>query len=148
MLDLLGFEIPDYVIALIEAMLIGFLIVLISLYVYVGFAVRAIARKTGTLRPWLAFVPIANVYLMAKIADLSGWYTTSLLLALIPFIGPVITTATFVYIWWKIAEKLRKPGWWGVLILLPIVNLIIMGRMAWGKGEMAKTEKNQSSQNS
>jgi hypothetical protein len=130
---LLGFDIPDYVVMLIETMLVAFIAIFLALYVYAGFAVMAIAKKTNTPRPWLAFVPIANVYLMAKIGDLSGWYTASLALALIPFIGGFITTATFAYIWWKIAEKLHKPGWWGMLILIPVVNMIMIGVMAWGK---------------
>ena len=131
MLDLLGFEVSDTVIALIEGMLIAFVILFLALYIYLGFAVMAIAKKTNTPKPWLAFVPVANVYLMAKAADLSGWYTTSLLLALIPFIGYFITVATLAYIWWKIAVRIGRPGWWGILMIIPVLNLVLVGIMAW-----------------
>jgi len=133
MVDLLGFEISDAIIQLIEAMLIAFLVTFMILYIYVGAAVMAIAKRTQTPQAWLAFIPIANVYLMAKTADLSGWYTTSLALAAIPFIGPYITTATLVFIWWRIAERLGRPGYWSVLMLIPMVNMVLLGIMAWGK---------------
>jgi len=147
MLDLLGFEIPSYIITLIETALVAFAIIFLAIYIYVGFAVMAIAKKTNTPREWLAFVPIANAYLMARMADLSGWYTTSLLLAFIPTIGGMITTATFAYIWWRISEKLGKPGWWGILIMVPIINLVIIGIMAWKKEiTAALPETNQQTQ--
>lgn len=135
MIDLLGFGIPDYVVAFIEVFIVAFIAILLALHIYVGFVLMAIAKKTNTPRPWLGFVPIANVYLMAKTADLSGWYTTSLALAIIPYVGGIITTATFVYIWFNIAKKLDRPGLWGILILVPVVNMIIIGIMAWGKQE-------------
>jgi len=25
----------------------------------------------------------------------------------------------------------RKPGWWGILIIIPVVNLIVPGYLAW-----------------
>lgn len=132
-MDVLGYEIPAYIIEIAAAMLVAFLIIALILYLYMSWATMVIARKTNTPGPKLAFVPVANVYLMAKMADLSGWYTTSLLLAFIPFIGGFITLATFAYIWWRIAKKLGRPGYWGILMLVPVVNLFILGNMAWGK---------------
>ncbi len=36
------------------------------------------------------------------------------------------------YWWWKIAEVRNRPGWWGILIIfVPIVNLVLMGMLAW-----------------
>ena len=28
--------------------------------------------------------------------------------------------------WWKMFEKAGKPGWWIILCLIPIVNIIVM----------------------
>jgi hypothetical protein len=38
-----------------------------------------------------------------------------------------------IYFWWKIAEAVKRPGWWGILLIIPIVNLVVIGLMAWGK---------------
>jgi hypothetical protein len=34
---------------------------------------------------------------------------------------------------WKIFEALKKPGWWAILLIVPIVNYVIMGIVAWSK---------------
>ena len=54
----------------------------------------------------------------------------------IPFIGPLFSIAlcVFIIIWfWKIFEKIGKPGWWAILLLIPIVNLVMLGITAWSK---------------
>jgi len=38
-----------------------------------------------------------------------------------------------IWLWWKIAEARHYPGWYGILMIIPIVNFIIMGILAWGK---------------
>ncbi|MGM5483709.1 MAG: hypothetical protein ACQER9_02205, partial [Nanobdellota archaeon] len=80
-----------------------------------------------------AWIPILNVYLMTQIGKQHwGWALAVVLLPLIPFIGAALGTAAGIYLWWKIAEEIKKPGWWSLLLLIPIVNLVIMGIMAWG----------------
>ncbi len=125
--------VPSSIITVIETMILAFIIIFTALDIYVGFVLKALAKKTNTPKAWMGFIPITNVYLMAKIAGLSGWYTTSLGLALIPYVGGPITIATFAYIWINIAKKTGRPGWWGIMILVPIINLILIGIMAWGK---------------
>jgi len=105
----------------------------LALYIYFAVALMTIAKKTKTPNGWLAFIPIANVYLMTQIAGLPAWYTLAILLPIIPIVGPIAMMVAMVYFWWKIAEAIKKPGWWGLLILVPIANLVIVGIMAWGK---------------
>lgn len=105
----------------------------LAAYLFVGFALMAIAKKTHIPNGWLGFVPIANVYLMTQIAKLPWWWTLSILLAIIPVLGAIAATAAMIYIWWKIAENIGKPGWWSLLLLIPILNIIIMAIMAWGQ---------------
>lgn len=109
------------------------LIITIVVYIYFAIALMTIAKKTKTPNGWLAFVPIANIYLMTQIAGLPAWYTLAILLPIIPLLGGLAMLVVMVYFWWKIAEAINKPGWWGILIIIPIVNLIIIGIMAWGK---------------
>lgn len=108
-------------------------VAILALYIYFAIALMAIAKKTKTENGWLAFIPIANIYLMTKMAKVSPWLTLIVIAGIIPVIGSIVMTVLFVYLFWKIAEAIGKPGWWGILMILPIVNLVIVGIMAWGK---------------
>lgn len=110
------------------------LFVFLLLYVYVSLVLMAIAKKTGTPYAWLAWVPIANVYLMTQIGKLPWWLTLGVFLTAIPYVGALAFLVLLGVLWWKIAEARNRPGWWGIVILLvPIVNLILMGILAWSK---------------
>ena len=108
------------------ALLIG-----IALYIYQAIVLMTIAKKTKTQNEWLAWLPIANIYLMTQIAKVPGWVTLAILLALIPLIGGLIFFAVYIWLWWKIAEARQKPGWMALLMIIPIANLVIMGIIAW-----------------
>lgn len=119
--------------ALIVAFLAIFLIVGIAVYIYSAFALMTIAKKTNTENAWLAWIPIANIYLMTQIAKVSGLWTLAILVSAIPTVGMLAFLAFSVWMWWKISEARGFPGWFGLLQLVPIVNLIIMGVIAWGE---------------
>ena len=211
-----------------------YLVLSIAVYVYSALALRTIARKTDTPDGWLAWVPMANVYLTARIANvplkfatlicfgaflfLAGMFTllagnivaavtvgmtfldgiasvlptllvalsaigilTSLffiILAILfsivfinsylnpsgfgnafflspkisfgsvvaglfasdPFLAISVTAGLIAYIvilpvhvflWWKISKAREKPGWLALLMTIPVVNLIVMGIIAW-----------------
>ncbi len=108
-------------------------VVFLVIYVYSALALMFIAKRTKTKNAWLAWIPIANIYLMTQVGGLHPAWTLSILLAFIPFIGGVAFAAITVYFWWNIAEKRKRPGWWGILMLIPIVNFVLMGILAWGK---------------
>ncbi|MBW2967277.1 hypothetical protein KY362_02210 [Candidatus Woesearchaeota archaeon] len=112
---------------------IVFILFGLALYIYAALALMYIAKRSKTKNGWLAFIPIANVYLMTQIGKQSGWWTVGILAGMIPFIGGLAVAALMIFLWWKIAEKVHKPGWWGILMILPVVNLVLMGIMAWGK---------------
>jgi len=105
----------------------------LAIYIYFAVALMAIAKRTETKNGWLAFIPIANVYLMTQIAGLPAWYTLAIFLPIIPFIGGLAMMVAMVYFWWIIAEKVGKPNWWGILLLIPVVNLVVVGILAWGR---------------
>ena len=108
-------------------------IIAIAVYVYCALALMAIANKKNIANQWLAFVPVGNVYLMTQIGKVSPFFTLGILAVAIPFIGAVAVAVLMAYLWWKIAEAIGRPGWWGILMVAPIVNLVIIGKMAWGK---------------
>ncbi len=92
-----------------------------------------LAKKTSTLHRWMAWIQFFNVYLMTQIAGVSGWWTVAFFMVFIPLIGSLVVLVVSVYLWWKIAERVGRPGWWAILMMVPVVNFIVMGMLAWGK---------------
>jgi hypothetical protein len=77
---------------------------------------------------------------MLRIAKLPWWLIFFLILSIIPGIGTIIFGFILIYIWWKIAERLGKPGWWSLLLMVPIANIVIIAIMAWGKDAPAPAQ--------
>jgi len=101
-----------------------FFIFLAVIYVYMALALMTIATKTNTPNGWLAWIPIANIFLMFNIAGKPAWW---FILFLIPLVNIVIA----IIVWMAIAEARHKPNWWGILMIVPVVNLIVPGYLAW-----------------
>ncbi len=104
--------------------LIFFLGFILAAYVYMSLALQTIADKTGTANSWLAWIPIANVFLMLSVAKKPMWW---FILFLIPLVNIVIA----IMVWMAVAEARGKPNWWGVLMIVPIANLVVPGYLAW-----------------
>jgi hypothetical protein len=104
----------------------GFMLVLwVGCYVYYGLAFMTIANKTGTENPWMAWVPILNMWLMVQIAQKEAWW-------MILFFVPIGNLVAMVVITMAIAERVGKPSWWGILTVVPVANLVVPGYLAWG----------------
>ena len=118
--------------ALVGAFLIGFLVFIIAFYVYFSLALMTIAKRTKTENAWLAWIPIVNIYLMMKIGKLPTWSLALWALVFVPMLGGLASAGMTVWYWWAIAERRGKEGWWGILMLVPLVNLVLVGILAWG----------------
>ncbi len=135
----------------------------VAMYVWSSLCLYIIAKKTNTPYPWLAWIPIANIYLMCKIGGKPGWWTTifcflyiliipgTIGLAIIPFLalgGGEIPTwflpamavmavavlsilALFIIVWMGIAKARNWPSWMGILMFVPLANLVIPGILAF-----------------
>lgn len=110
--------------ALAGTFMLFFLGILLIGYVYIALALQTIADKTSTPNSWLAWVPIANIFLMLAIAKKPAWW---FILFLIPLVNIVIT----IMVWMGIAVARQKPDWWGILMIVPIANLVVPGYLAW-----------------
>ncbi len=110
-----------------------YIVLMIAVYIFFALALMSIANKTKTKNAWLAWIPIANIYLMTQIARLNGLWTLAILVSIIPIVGGLVFMGVSVWWWWRIAERRNRPGWWGILMIIPIVNLIIVGLLAWQK---------------
>jgi len=108
------------------AEMIGLAAFFVAVHIYSAIVLIVIANKTKTSNSWLAWIPIANVYLMTQIGKLPAWYTLAILLPVVPYIGKWILVAALAHFWWKIAEVRNMSGWYGVLIIIPGVNMVVM----------------------
>lgn len=84
-----------------------------------------IAEKTGTENGWWAWIPILNILLMLAIARKPLWW---IILLLIPLVNLVILILVFV----GICQARGKSGLLTIGFFVPIVNLIVLGYLAFG----------------
>jgi len=113
-----------------------FVLVALALWVYSSWAYMVISRKLKQDTPGLAWIPgIGPAIVAFKTAKMHWWPWILLVGYLIPFLAWVlIVFYVYLIIWhWRMFESLKKPGWWAILMLIPVVNLIIIGIAAWGK---------------
>lgn len=133
------------------------ILLLVAVHIYTSLAYIRIARKTKTEPAWLAWIPIANLYLMSKIAKMHWWpmlfmipflllfpvfFVSKILflILIIPAMICIIVQTVYWFIWnWKIFERVGKPGWWILLTLVPsaggILYLVFLGIAAWDDGK-------------
>ncbi len=125
----------------IFAMLAGFVflafLIVIGLYIYTSFAYMAMAKKAKQPSPGLAWIPMVGPAIIAFKSSKMHWWPWLILIGLfIPLISGITNLAFFIFvvIWrWKLMEDIKKPGWWSLLMIIPVVNLIMIGIAAWSK---------------
>ena len=132
-IDLLDLATGGALFALFGAAAAFMAVFFIAIYVYSAFAFMAIAKKNHEGPLWFAWVPFLNLVLLLKIAKIDWQWIFALFVGIIPVIGGALIMAGFVYVWWKIVKHMHKPEWYAILMIVPIVNLVVMGYLAWGK---------------
>lgn len=111
------------------AMMSGIMLFLwIAIYIYSSICLYFIAKKTDVPNPWLAFIPLANLWVMVTAAGKDWWW---ILLMLVP----LVNIGVIIYIWMCITENVGKDKWLGLLMIVPIVQLVWMGILAFSKQE-------------
>jgi len=110
--------------ALAGTMLMFVVVVCLAGYVYMALALQTIATKTSTENAWLAWIPIANIFLMLSVAKKPLWW-------FVLFLVPVVNIVIAIMVWMAVAEARHKPNWWGILTVVPGVNLVVPGYLAW-----------------
>jgi hypothetical protein len=124
--------------AIFGALLVVAIIICIALYVYFAFAWSTIAKKLNYDKPWLAWIPFANI---AMILQLGGFHWAWVFLLLIPVLGWIAIFVLLIISNWKVFEQRKYPGWLSLVMVLeaiPVINwifglayLIIIGLVAW-----------------
>ncbi len=132
--------------AIIMAFLGVIIIACLIFYIYSAVCLQAIARKTDTQNGWMAWIPIANLFLACKIGNVRYVWLLLLLTGFVPILGaflaPICDLFLFGFIWFRIALARGKEGWIGVITIIPVVGLFTMGYLAFSKKEGAAPAPN------
>jgi len=112
------------------AMLFVSIICSLAMYIYMALTLMKTAQKLGAENAWYAWIPILNIVLLFKLGEQNPWL---ILLMLIPGIGALIVGILAIIGTMKICEKRGYDKLLGLLMLVPIANLILWGMLAWGK---------------
>jgi len=137
--------------AWILAFVMILVVILIIFYIYSSLTLMIVAKRTKTKNAWFAWIPFLSFYLMSKIAKKHWWPVLLLIIPILfsfltanSIISVIDTIALIVFtvfstIWmWKICEIRNRPGWWAIIVLIPIIGFpiwwfIMWGILAWSK---------------
>lgn len=114
--------------AMVAGFMTVFLFIAVGLYIFFSLCMYLIAKKLNVAEAWAAWIPILQVWPFLSSAGKPCWWVIFLL---IPFVNAIVG----VYLWMCIAENLGRNKWLGLLMLLPIVNFVLMGVLAFTKEE-------------
>lgn len=111
------------------------ILVAVGFYVFQSLAWQTIGRKQKYKRPWLAWIPFANI---SMILQMGRFHWAWVFLAIVPIailtdIASVALITLIVISQWRIFEKAGYKGWLALLTLIPIVGLVVLGIIAWRK---------------
>jgi hypothetical protein len=103
----------------------GAIQVLLSFGTWFIFSLSAhvIGNKLRHPAPWLAWIPIANLFYFMDLAGRSPW------MALLLFV-PIVNIFVYAVMFGDIADRLNMPTWLGWCMLLPVANVFILPYLA------------------
>jgi hypothetical protein len=121
------------------------LAVSVGMYVWFAFCLVAIARKTKVAVWWVAPLPVLNFYVMcaagkregrcflgflapfaALVAGALAWIPALIIAAL------VVWAVVWISVWMDVCKNTGRASWLGLLIVLPVLNLVLLGTLAFG----------------
>jgi Family of unknown function (DUF5684) len=99
-------------------------LIFILIYSFVSLSLYRIASRLAVPYAWLAVIPLVREWLIIKMTGRSWkWFV----LILIPIINIVVAWL----VWGDLARKLNRSVWYGRLMIIPLVNIILIGVLAY-----------------
>lgn len=121
------------------------LCVVAGLYVWLALCLMLIARKNHTASAWTAWVPVANLRLMCVIGKSPPVCFLGLVVPLVALaVGLLVWMPLWILVWaciWALAWAVAwarisfargRPRAFGLLIVVPVINLAMLGSLAFG----------------
>lgn len=104
-------------------------------YILLGIILTGIAARVGEKDRWWAWVPFMNIAYMFRLAKMSWLWMLVVVVPCITSFAWFLVPVLVVVAWWKIAERRQKPGVLGLLMLLPVVNVIVGFYLAYSSDD-------------
>jgi hypothetical protein len=124
----------------ISVIVILVLVLLVVLYLYFALCLFLIARRLAISNAWIAFAPVVNLLILIRSAGKPQWWmaimVVLMLLTVMPVFGILFSLmfdVLFVYLWMCVTNNLGKNKWLGLLMIVPVVNIIYPGCLAFVK---------------
>jgi hypothetical protein len=116
----------DQMLNLFKGMGTGMLIVWIAIMVFMLVSWWIVFKKAG--QPgWAILIPIYNFLVILRVASKPWWWVFALLLAIIPFAGPILLLVVMIFIFHGISKNFGQGAGFTVgLVLLSIVFVPIL----------------------
>jgi len=101
------------------------LLLVVGIYLYFAYCMMKMARKVNLWESsWWAWIPVLNLFLLFKIAGKQWWW---FFLCLVPIVNLVV----FLVLWYQAAKACHVSPVWGILMFVPVVNIVAAGVMAF-----------------
>lgn len=140
-----NYGVAPAVISVLAGVFVVFLVVAIAAYIYFAIALQTTAKKLKEKDTWLAWIPIANLVLLSRLAKMHWWPALLVIGLFIPILNFLASLGLMVFtiIWtWKICEARKQPGWFSLLVLIPLLGsiwqFILWGILAWSDKPLIK----------
>jgi hypothetical protein len=142
----LSFLIKWIILPVVFNLNIVLLIIILVLYTFIALAFSTISRKLNYNKPWLAWIPIANLFLIPILADYKWWWgfiyllsfifvsflmSTHLMIVILFFIFFIFITVMNIIWYVKIFKKRNYSPLLILLFLVPIVDIVLLCLLAW-----------------
>ncbi len=99
----------------IAPLLGGVLAFLVVIYIFFALTLQIIANKLNVANSWLAWIPIANLWVWVKCAGRPDWWVILFFIPLVNFLVSIITL-------FDVPVRLNKPALIALLILVPVIE--------------------------
>jgi hypothetical protein len=107
----------------------------IVLYVYYAYCLMKMAEQLKSNNPWLAFIPIANYWLLCEMDNKeASWFWIMLIFS---FCFPLVPAVMVILILMDVSQELGFTQWWGILAIIPIYNIYVFYKLGF-TGPLAK----------
>jgi len=94
-------------------------------YLYFCYCLRERGRKQAFKWDWLAWIPLANLYMASRLIEHGIVWT-------IFYLVPIVDIVFFILLFLKLAKLMGRSRWLGVLLLIPIVQCFALWEIAFG----------------
>lgn len=153
------FEIPPGLIAVMAGLGIIFQIIGLVLTLFFLVCYFLIGRRLDVPHSWIAFIPILNYFwpilgtarksvkwglLYLLVLPIVAGILATILAAVSPMLAmavigiiTIVVLVVYVYLWMLTTENLGKNRWLGLLIILPIIQIIFVAFLAFSKTDDA-----------